>query len=34
MPNGKSYWNKWYFLVILFLVIQVAFYYFLTVQFR
>ena len=30
----NSYWNRWYALVAVFLLIQVSLYYFITVHFR
>lgn len=34
MDKEKSYWKKWYVGVFLFLLIQIAIYYFITGQFR
>ena len=34
MKNEKSYWSKWYLGVFLFLLVQVAIYYFITIQFQ
>jgi hypothetical protein len=34
MKNEKSYWNKWYLGVLLFLLVQVAIYYFITMKFK
>jgi len=34
MQNEKSYWNKWYLLVFLFLVLQIIIFYFVTVTFK
>ena len=34
MKNDQSYWNKWYAGVLLFLLIQVALYYFITVIYK
>jgi len=33
MQNGKSYWNKWYLTVFLFLVIQIVLFYWITEYF-
>ena len=30
----KRYWRKWYVAVLLFLLAQIAFYYFITVHFK
>ncbi len=34
MENEKSYWNKWYLGVFLFLLLQVIFFYFITIEFK
>jgi hypothetical protein len=34
MENEKSYWNKWYLGVLLFLLVQIAIYYFITMEFK
>jgi hypothetical protein len=35
MPGTESkYWNKWYWIVFIFLVLQVIFYYFITRHFQ
>lgn len=34
MEEKKSYWNKWYLAVLLFLVLQTAAYYFITQYFK
>ncbi len=34
MQNEKSYWNKWYIGVLLFLVLQVALYYLITRHYK
>ncbi len=34
MQNERSYWNKWYIAVLLFLIIQVVFFYFITRYFN
>ena len=33
MKNEKSYWNKWYVGVFLFLLLQVILFYLITIQF-
>ena len=32
--KNSSYWNKWYIIVIGFLLVQVALYYFITAYFK
>jgi len=32
--DEKRYWRKWYVAVLLFLLAQIAFYYFITVHFK
>lgn len=32
--NSRSYWNKWYIAVLVFLLIQVVLYYFITRYFK
>ena len=32
--GGKSYWNKWYIAVLIFLLIQIVLYYLLTQYFK
>jgi hypothetical protein len=34
MENEKSYWNKWYLGVLLFLILQVVLFYFITMEFK
>ena len=34
MQNEKTYWNKWYIALLVFLVLQVIFYYFITKHFH
>lgn len=34
MQNEKSYWNKWYLAVLLFLILQVIVFYFITKQYH
>lgn len=34
MKNEKSYWSKWYGVVLLFLLMQVILYYFITVTYQ
>jgi len=34
MSSEKKYWNRWYAIVLLFLLFQVVFYYFLSVYFN
>ena len=34
MQNEKSYWNKWYAGILLFLLIQVVFYYLITIYYK
>jgi hypothetical protein len=31
--GGKSYWNKWYIAVVLFLIVQIIIFYFITKSF-
>ncbi len=33
MQKEKTYWKKWYTLVLLFLLAQIAFFYYLTIQY-
>ena len=33
MQNERSYWNKWYLAVLLFLVLQVIIFYFISKQY-
>lgn len=33
-PGSKSYWNKWYAAVLVFLLIQIALYYVISVHFK
>lgn len=32
--GGKSYWNKWYLGVLLFLALQIIIFYLITVEFK
>ncbi len=32
--NSKSYWNKWYAVVIVFLLLQIIFYFIITQYFK
>lgn len=34
MKEGKKYWYKWYAGVLLFLLLQIVIYYFITVYFQ
>ena len=34
MQNEKSYWNKWYIIVVLFLIVQIIIFYFITIYFK
>jgi len=34
MQNEKSYWNKWYIAVLVFLVVQIIIFYLITVEFK
>ena len=34
MKNEKSYWRKWYFSVLLFLIAQITIFYFITKHFN
>lgn len=34
MQNEKSYWNKWYIAVLLFLIVQIIIFYLITVEFK
>jgi hypothetical protein len=34
MHNEKTYWRKWYAAVLLFLLLQVALYYCITIHFK
>jgi hypothetical protein len=34
MQNEKSYWNKWYTALLVFLLLQIAAYYFITRHFK
>jgi len=34
MEQEKKYWNRWYFIVLAFLLAQIIFYYFLSVYFN
>jgi hypothetical protein len=34
MSNEKSYWRNWYIAVLLFLLLQIVIYYFITQQFK
>jgi hypothetical protein len=34
MQDEKSYWNKWYLGVLLFLILQVIVFYFITKQYH
>ncbi len=34
MQKEKSYWARWYIGVILFLLLQVALYYFITINYK
>jgi hypothetical protein len=33
MQNEKSYWNRWYIAVLLFLIIQIVLFYWITKSF-
>jgi hypothetical protein len=33
MQNERSYWNKWYLAVLVFLVLQIIIFYFITKQY-
>lgn len=34
MQDEKTYWNKWYLLVLLFLILQITIFYFITRSFN
>lgn len=34
MEQEKKYWNRWYFMVLAFLVLQIVLYYFLSAYFN
>ena len=34
MQDEKTYWNKWYLLVFLFLILQIIIFYLITVEFK
>lgn len=34
MQNEKSYWNKWYLVVLLFLIAQIIIFYVITAEFK
>ena len=33
MQNEKAYWNKWYLAVLMFLILQIIIFYFITQSF-
>lgn len=32
--GGKAYWNKWYLVVLIFLILQIIIFYLITVAFK
>lgn len=34
MPDDKRYWSRWYMIVLAFLVLQIVFYYFISIYFN
>jgi hypothetical protein len=34
MQNEKSYWNKWYLSVLMFLILQIIIFYLISVEFK
>jgi hypothetical protein len=34
MQHQKSYWNKWYLGVLLFLIVQIIIFYLITIEFK